>query len=117
MSFKLKSTLEQRSRESARILKKYPGRIPVIIDKSERSSSLPDIDRNKFLISQDMTIGQFQFILRRRIKLQPKEALYIFTRDSIPRVNDTVAEVYQRERDEDGFLYLTYSGENTFGDV
>ena len=27
----------------------------------------------------------------------------------------TMAEVYDKHQDEDGFLYVVYSGENTFG--
>lgn len=27
----------------------------------------------------------------------------------------TMGQLYEKERDEDGFLYVAYSGENTFG--
>ena len=29
--------------------------------------------------------------------------------------NSLIAEIYENEKDNDGFLYVTYSGENTFG--
>ena len=29
----------------------------------------------------------------------------------------SVGEVYEEHRDEDGFLYVQFSGENTFGDA
>lgn len=29
--------------------------------------------------------------------------------------SSTMGQVYSEHRDEDGFLYVTYSGENTFG--
>lgn len=28
-----------------------------------------------------------------------------------------MSSIYDEHKDEDGFLYFTYSGENTFGDV
>ena len=28
-----------------------------------------------------------------------------------------MSSIYEEYKDEDGFLYFTYSGENTFGDV
>jgi GABA(A) receptor-associated protein len=27
-----------------------------------------------------------------------------------------MSSIYEEHKDEDGFLYITYSGENTFGD-
>ena len=27
-----------------------------------------------------------------------------------------MSSIYEEQKDEDGFLYITYSGENTFGD-
>jgi len=30
-------------------------------------------------------------------------------------ISASVGEVYEEHRDEDGFLYVQYSGENTFG--
>jgi GABA(A) receptor-associated protein len=27
----------------------------------------------------------------------------------------TMGQLYEKEKDEDGFLYVAYSGENTFG--
>jgi len=28
-----------------------------------------------------------------------------------------MSAIYDEKKDEDGFLYVTYSGENTFGDL
>jgi GABA(A) receptor-associated protein len=28
-----------------------------------------------------------------------------------------MSSIYEEHKDEDGFLYFTYSGENTFGDL
>lgn len=36
---------------------------------------------------------------------------------STPCAAAMMATVYEDHKDEDGFLYITYSGENTFGDL
>lgn len=36
---------------------------------------------------------------------------------SAPCAAAMMATVYEDHKDEDGFLYITYSGENTFGDL
>jgi GABA(A) receptor-associated protein len=34
---------------------------------------------------------------------------------SIPNSAELMIKIYEEQKDEDGFLYVTYSGENTFG--
>ena len=35
--------------------------------------------------------------------------------DVIPPTSASLKEIYDEHKDEDGFLYMTYAGENTFG--
>ncbi len=37
------------------------------------------------------------------------------TYDPRCRFSLTMGQLYEKEKDEDGFLYVAYSGENTFG--
>ena len=62
-----------------------------------------------------MTIGQFLFVIRKRIKLEPSHALFITINCKLTTASKTVGEVYSDEQDEDGFLYVIYTNENTFG--
>ena len=52
-------SLEERIEESTNVLKKYPNRIPVIVEKSDKCKELQDIDKNKYLVPDDLTFGQF----------------------------------------------------------
>ena len=118
MSFRFKKdlSLEERKKESDRIKIKYPDRIPIIVEKlSEKNKDIPDIDKNKYLVPSDLTIGQFQFVIRKRIKLDSQKALFIFINNKLPITSDLLKNTYEKEKDEDGFLYIHYSGENTFG--
>tara|TARA_B110000285_G_C15135995_1_gene626971 strand:+ start:1720 stop:2115 length:396 start_codon:yes stop_codon:yes gene_type:complete len=112
--FKNSYTFEKRSSESARILLKYPNRIPVICERSQ-DSDIVNIDRNKYLIPCDLTVGQFLYVIRKRIKLSPETSLFIFINNSLPSTCRLLNDLYKNEKDEDGFLYILYSGENTFG--
>lgn len=98
--------------------RKYPDRIPVICERAPKSD-IPNIDKKKYLVPQDMTVGQFVYVIRKRIKLSHEKAIFIFIDSSIPPTAALMATVYdeyiRRHRDDDGFLYVTYASENTFG--
>ncbi|KAG6579417.1 Autophagy-related protein 8f, partial [Cucurbita argyrosperma subsp. sororia] len=112
--FKQEHDLEKRKAEAARIREKYPDRIPVIVEKAERSD-IPSIDKKKYLVPADLTVGQFVYVIRRRIKLSPEKAIFIFVDNVLPPTGAIMSAIYEEKKDEDGFLYVTYSGENTFG--
>ena len=104
----------RRRSESDRIRAKYPDRVPVICERADRSD-VPDIDKKKYLVPADLTVGQFIYVIRKRIKLPPEKAIFIFVDNVIPPTASLMSAVYEVQKDEDGFLYVTYSGENTFG--
>ena len=111
--FKKKYTFEQREREFAHIKAKFPTKIPVIVEPS--NARAPKIDRYKYLIQSDFTIGQFIYMVRGRIKSAPEEAIFFFINGKLPVMSAMVSDLYTSDRDQDGFLYFTYSLENTFG--
>jgi GABA(A) receptor-associated protein len=96
------------------ILEKYPDRVPVYVNKKE-NSDIDDISKHKYLVPNDMTMGQFIYVLRKRIKMDSKKALFVFVNNMIVCNSELMGEVYNKNKDEDGFLYMIYSGENTFG--
>ena len=105
---------DKRKSEAERIRSKYPDRVPVICEKADRSD-IPDIDKKKYLVPADLTVGQFHYVIRKRIKLAPEKALFLFCSNSIPPNAALMSTVYEEQKDEDGFLYIQYSGESTFG--
>eukprot|EP00271_Cylindrocystis_brebissonii_P015526 TRINITY_DN38444_c0_g1_i1.p1 TRINITY_DN38444_c0_g1~~TRINITY_DN38444_c0_g1_i1.p1 ORF type:complete len:118 (+),score=31.02 TRINITY_DN38444_c0_g1_i1:236-589(+) len=113
-SFKMEHSAEKRQAEAARIREKYPDRIPVIVEKAEKSD-IPDIDKKKYLVPADLTVGQFVYVIRKRIKLASEKAIFIFVENVLPPAGGLMSAIYDEKKDEDGFLYITYSGENTFG--
>ena len=69
----------------------------------------------RYLVPSDLTVGQFVYVIRKRIELPPEKAIFIFVRNVLPPTASLMSEIYADQKDEDGFLYITYSGENTFG--
>ena len=116
--FKDEIPFAMRKEEASRILSKYPNRIPIIIERSEEcSNDIPVVDKKKYLVPNDITTGQFTYIIRKRIELEPEKAIFLFAGEdyTIPPSSSLISEIYNNYKDEDGFLYFTYSGENTFG--
>ena len=113
--FKETHSFEDRNREATRIREKYPDRIPVICEKSPNDTLIPKIDKIKYLIPCDLTIGQFIYVIRKRVNIAPEKAIFMFVNGMIPPSSELISRVYDKEQDDDGFLYVTYAGENTFG--
>lgn len=56
--------------------------------------------------------GQFVYVIRKRIKLEPEKAIFIYVDEVLPPTAALMSSIYEEFKDEDGFLYVTYSGEN-----
>ncbi|KAF9321437.1 ubiquitin-like protein atg8 [Podila horticola] len=113
-AFQQKHPFEARKAESARIRQKYPDRVPIICEKADKAD-IATIDKNKYLVPADLTVGQFMYVIRKRIELSSEKAIFIFVDEVLPPVAALISSLYEEYRDDDGFLYFTYSGESTFG--
>ncbi|CAN6572568.1 unnamed protein product [Malus baccata var. baccata] len=113
-TFKDEFTFDQRIEESRDMVTKYPDRVPVIVEKYARSN-LPQMEKKKYLVPRDMSVGQFIYVLSSRLHLAPGTALFVFVKDTLPQTASLMDSVYESFKDVDGFLYLCYSTEKTFG--
>lgn len=113
-SFKDSSSFEKRKALSTDLQLKYPDRIPIIVEPAP-NCRLPPLDKKKFLAPEEITVGKFVFEIRKHVKLDRAQAIFLFVDNSIPLISQTIGGLYEKYKDPDGFLYLTYSGENTFG--
>lgn len=55
----------------------------------------------------DLTVGQFVYVIRKRIKLSPEKAIFIFVDEVLPPTAALMSSIYEEHKDEDGFLYIT----------
>jgi GABA(A) receptor-associated protein len=109
-SFKEKNSLERRSKMSRDISEKYPTKIGIIL-----SSNNLKINKNKFIIDSSFQISHFLMHIKKFIEIQPDEAIYLFVNNTLPPSSELLSNIYNRFKDEDGFLYITVSKESTFG--
>lgn len=107
---------------------------------------------SRYLVPADLTVGQFVYVVRKRIKLSAEKAIFVFVNNVLPPTGEfeysydpffffllgsfflkftkgcllnlcsvstaaLMSAIYEENKDEDGFLYMTYSGENTFGSL
>jgi len=114
--FKQVHPFEKRRTESTNIIRKYPDRVPVICERNPRSTDIPSVDKKKYLVPIDLTIGQFIYIIRKRMALDQSKALFLFVNENVLVPTSALMQaIYSQYADADGFLYISYSGENTFG--
>lgn len=110
------NSLEKRKAVSSRLLNTYPDRVPVIVSRADLRST-PDIDKHKFIVPSDSSFGSFMVEVRKHIPtLHPSTGLFFFLSDNtLPQSTAFMSTLYDRHKASDGFLYLTFSCENTFG--
>ncbi|ELU40742.1 Atg8 domain-containing protein [Rhizoctonia solani AG-1 IA] len=98
--FKDEHPFEKRKAEAERIRQKYPDRIPVssvICEKADRTD-IPTIDKKKYLVPSDLTVGQFVYVIRKRIKLAPEKAIFIFVDEVLPPTAALMSAIYEEHK-------------------
>ena len=87
----------------------------MICEKVEKSD-IATIDKKKYLVPADLTVGQFVYVIRKRIKLSPEKAIFIFVDEVLPPTAALMSSIYEEHKDEDGFLYITFVQRRRFSE-
>jgi GABA(A) receptor-associated protein len=118
MEFKFKKDtpdLLQRRNECDKIRKQFPDKIPIICEKDPKSK-IQEIDKTKYLVPMDLTVGQFSLMIRKRVEIAKEDAFYLLVDGKHSIIGDSlISEIYDKYKSEDGFLYIAYASEVTWG--
>jgi len=114
--FKREKSFDKRLLESQKLYEKFPNHCPVICEKL-----FPEYDpdktlvKTKYLVSLDISFSRFIYNVRKQSILSKHTALFFFINNIIPPLNSLFSTLYDSYKENDGFLYITYTTENVFG--
>lgn len=106
---KIRHSMSKRKYVASEILRKYDDKIPVIVE-CDPKAKIARFDKNKckFLVPKDITMMNFINEIRKKLMLGRHETMTIYIDNIIPPVNHTMNSIYDKFKDEDGFLYFVY---------
>jgi GABA(A) receptor-associated protein len=93
--------------EAGKLREKYPNRIPVVVNTTGDLV----INRSKYLVPDDLTLGEFIIVLRKRINIKACEAIYMFINGKIYPSNMHLKTICG----ENNFISISVAKESTFG--
>ncbi|XP_027202065.2 microtubule-associated protein 1 light chain 3 gamma-like isoform X1 [Dermatophagoides pteronyssinus] len=116
-TFKQRKSFAMRREEVLGIRAKFPNKIPIIVERSTKERYLPRLDKTKFLVPLELTMGRFMTVIRNRMNLNGRQSLHFMINNQtiVVEMSRTMNEIYKDHKDKDGFLYITYSSQENFG--
>ena len=98
-----------------KIIDYYPHRIPVIVKLSKDFSKKYMLEKSKYIVPDDLSLGQFVYIIRRKIKLEAEKAVFVYINNKLINNANNIQTIYADHKNLDGFLYIDLALESTFG--
>ena len=143
-SFRESKTFTQRCELSTELMEQFPNCVPVIVERARDETRIPNINKRQYLVPQEMTFARFFIVIRSRLGIQSGTntednfnhqqqksyaqrargggrggaslGIWIYSgKTPITSPSAKMSEIYNYYKDNDGFLYLQYKGENVFG--
>ena len=106
--FKQTHDFNTRYNECLHIMQTYPKRIPIILEhQANRKKKYKDI-KVKYVVSNQLTIRQFLYIIKTKLDIEEDDELKCIIDNILVKAEDNVQDVYQKNKDKDGYVYIKY---------
>lgn len=114
--FKKDNKFEKRKTDTKNVMTKYPSKIPVYLSRGRMNRTMEEYDKRKFLVGDNMKLISFLNIVRKNYGIESSKSLYLMINDKVLVDNvSSMGIIYDKYKDEDGYLYISYYEENVFG--
>ena len=118
-NYKNNNSFEDRKNKFLELKQSNPDKIFVIIENNISNYGRDREGDEKFYtftLDKTFTISQLVYLLRKRLGMDEIEALFLLDyREYILPLEATLEEVYEKQKDKDGFLYFSYAFNYMFG--
>ena len=111
-----------KSNKIEELLKKYPGRIPIIItSKTIKFKDSNNKNNSNFIIPSNITMAEFIIMIRKRVELYKEESIFVFVidkktkKDILAPASITMDSLYSQYKDDNLILNLYFEKEAVFG--
>ena len=108
-------SLDQRKTECSTVLDRYPDRVCVYIEKQQRCKNIKDLEKHKYLVPKTITAAQFIIVIRSKLEIPKDKAIFFYVHNTIMSGTALMSDFNTKYKSDDGFLYVTYIGENCYG--
>ena len=105
----------ERQGEVKKMIKEYPGRSCLYIEKASTCKTLKELTKKKFLVPNTLTADQLMYLIRSRLTLTNEEALFFYINKRMLSGQTQLGDLYKKYKEKDNFLYIKYASENCFG--
>lgn len=115
-------TLEERQQKSKDLIDKNPQRLPAIIIIDDSTTSI-QLSKQKYLIPKKFTVNQLIIFLEKENVKDEKEkgssgadkSKFIMIQKTVLKSTDLMSDIYDRQKHQDGFLYMTLTENSALG--
>lgn len=76
-----------------------------------------EIANTEFVCPSSLRLSEFMLNVRRKAMLPANIAVFLMVKGVLATPANTMGELYEQGRDEDGWMYVVWTEESTFGCV